>query len=318
MAAATAAVVRAAARTGRTSSSASKRAALRAPSSPLSSLLTAPSRVAHALEWNKGSGSLLGLSIGRNRIDAAVASHPSSSSFDSNHSTSILSLPSIPILLENVCQDGNEFDDTTCGLSLSSRVEDEMSAALREFDVCGLVIGWPVQKQGWCGAACGRVLFTLDRLSTTPSSGGGNRNSNNGSSSNKRLPACLWENNSHLHDDYHEDQWGRTPVFVGKQQGDDDASACNAVHVASREQYYKEPECPASEILMDFFRAHWPEELLYQDDFLAQLSSPPTPPSTKTSSMSRQKKTKKKRSLLIVPENDCFDDEDSYAAETAI
>lgn len=183
----------------------------------LSKLLTSPSKVAQALDWRKVSGSLLSLNISRDRIDLAVASHPSSG--DASQS-----LPSIPVKTEIV---NNER-------VLSPAVAQELSKIIKDWQICGVVVSWPTQKEGWCGAACGRVLFTLDQLIA-----------NNVLPSSK--PVCLWDDEHNLP---FEDEWGRSPVYA---QASD-----KIVHKASEEQY-PAPDTVAADIWNDFCRAHWPE-----------------------------------------------------------
>lgn len=187
----------------------------------LSKLLTSPSKVAQALDWRKATASVLSLSITRDRIHLAVANHPSSSDAQS--------LPSIPIKTEIR---NNER-------VLSKAVADELAAIMKDWQVCGLVVNWPVQKEGWCGAHCGRVLFTLDQLVK-----------NKALTGNK--PVCLWDEE---HRTQPEDEWGRAPIYG--QPSD------KTLHVASEEQY-KEQEHVAADIWDDFCKAHWPELFYYK------------------------------------------------------
>ena len=189
----------------------------------LAKLLTSPSKVAQALDWRSATASVLSLSITRDRIHLAVANHPSSSEAQS--------LPSIPVKTEVV--DGKR--------QLSRAVADELASIMSDWKVCGLVVNWPVQKEGWCGAHCGRVLFTLDQLVKREAL------------SSKR-PVCLWDEEHHV---AYEDEWGRAPIY-GRP-----ASADKDVHVASQEQY-KEQEHVAADIWSDFCKAHWPELYYYQ------------------------------------------------------
>lgn len=184
------------------------------PAKTLSKLLTSPSKVAHALDWKKVSGSILSLSIHGDRMDLAVASHPTIGEAPQP-------LPSIPIKT-TVVNNRKQLCPT---------VGEELLAILQDWQVCGLVVNWPVQKEGWCGAPCGKVLHTLDQLVNKLSS----------------RPICLWDEEHHLPS---EDEWGRSPIY---------GEASNkTVHIASEEQY-KAPATPAADVWNDFCRAHWPE-----------------------------------------------------------
>jgi len=197
------------------------------------------------LDWQRGNAHLLGLSIGRDRINLAVASHPSTLAVDGApfppDGEEAHPLPPVPVRVE--VRDGRRV--------LSRSVAEELASIERDWNVCGLVVGWPVQKQGWCGAACGRVLFTLDQLA----------------SEGVLKELCLWEDherqelrrNQHQCDDSpFEDHWGRSPIYVYRESSNVDGKT---VHLASKEQYYAEPTgtVAAADFLNDFCHANWPE-----------------------------------------------------------
>ena len=109
--------------------------------SSITKFLTSPSKIARALDWKK-SASVLSLHVGKDSIDLAVTSHPSSTSDEEV----ILPLPSIPIKCE--VQENQKV--------LKSDVLAELADIVDKFQVCGMVVSWPVQKEGWCGAPCRR------------------------------------------------------------------------------------------------------------------------------------------------------------------
>lgn len=183
--------------------------------STLPKLLMSPSKLAHAIDWHQLAGSVLTLNILRDRIELAVAPHPS------HMDESIQTLPSIPIKTSTV---NNQR-------VLSPSLAHELKSLIDSWQVCGLVVNWPVQRDGWCGAPCGRVLFTLDQLARDID-----------------RPICLWDQ-EHTHVD--EDEWGRNPVYAR-------ATADKEVHVASKEQY-KAPNVALTDMWNDFCRSHWPE-----------------------------------------------------------
>ena len=187
------------------------------PSKALTKLLASPSKVAQSLDWRKVSGSVLSMNITRDRINLAVAQHPSMED-------PIQTLPSIPIKTEIVSNQR----------VLSPAVANELKSLLDNWRVCGLVVNWPVQKEGWCGAPCGRVLFTLDQLAANDVL-------------NPQRPLCLWDDE---HTPSTEDEWGRTPIYA--QPSD------KTLHRASEEQY-QAPNKALADIWNDFCRAHWPE-----------------------------------------------------------
>jgi RNase H-fold protein (predicted Holliday junction resolvase) len=171
------------------------------------------------LEWRKASGSILSISVCKDKIDLAVASHPSLDD-------PVQPLPSIPLKRETM--DNHKV--------LSQSVLDELAHIVQDWKVCGMVVSWPVQKEGRCGAPCGRVLHTLDQLTERSNVLNANR------------PVCLWDLE---HNRNHEDEWGRDPLYGH-------TTTKKTVHVASKEQY-ADHKCAAADMWEDFCRTQWPE-----------------------------------------------------------
>jgi RNase H-fold protein (predicted Holliday junction resolvase) len=195
--------------------------------SSLSRLLTTPNKVAQALDWRRASGSLLSLVVHRDSIEVAVASHPA-------FMEPAVELPDIP--LDN---------KTTTKHDIAI---DTVQRLVSQYNVCGVVVSWPVQRQGWVGASCGRVLHTLDNISLA--SGNGNMD----------RPVCLYDS---THTEAPAmDEWGRCALYS--------TVSTKSVHVASKEQY-EATVTPASaavhssngtalaaQLCHDFMRDHWP------------------------------------------------------------
>jgi hypothetical protein len=196
----------------------------------ITSLLSSPSKVAHALDWRKASGSILSLVFKRDRIDLAVSSHPA-------FGQPLLPLASIPIM------------ESKAAIQQPA-VAQELAQTVHDFSVCGLLVGWPVQPEGRCGAPCGRVLFQLDQLAAQ----------NNKTYSSRSVifspsrPMCLWDERHYAPP---EDEWGRAAIHSR-------ATEQQQPHSARREQYGERATVPA-EIWNDFCRVHWPE--LYQKEY---------------------------------------------------
>lgn len=196
-------------------------AAASAARNSLSRFLTTPSKVAHALDWRKASGGcILSMSIRPDFVDLAVASHPDSEDAP-------VPLPSIPIQTQVV---NNQR-------VISPAVAEELGKIMNAWNVCGMVVSWPVQEEGWVGAPCGRVLFTLDQLIQSQT-GAGVINANR--------KVCLWNES---HNEYCEDNWGRCPLYAKTSE--------KTIHYASKEQY-QAPRTLAADVWNDFCRAHWP------------------------------------------------------------
>lgn len=200
--------------------------------SKLSKVLAAPSKIASALDWRKINGSVLSLNIHQDRIGLAIASHPSLG----DQASSFQDIP--------LAKKGRVTED--CKQQLASIVKD--------YRVCGVVVSWPVQTDtGRIGAACGRVLHTLEGLLDesdlcTPS-----------------RPLCLWDGVRASTET--EDEWGRSKAYT--QIPINDKGDVKAEHHASVEQYHQDENMVAAAVWDDFCKVHWPE--LYQ-----------TPSTTKT------------------------------------
>jgi hypothetical protein len=242
----------------------------RRPAMPtLSKLLVAPSKVANALEWNTtagssssrrhnggwasatagGGASILTINLTRDSMELLVASHPLLDE-------PVQTLPSIPLKTEIIqvpTKDQNEQDHHSHLSSLRRLVPGvamEFKQILQDWQVAGMVVHWPVQNEGWCGYACGKVLFVLDHL-----------NSYNSFSHNR--PMCLWDQVHH--DLPYEDEWGRSEFYS--------IVSTKSVHYASQEQYDTSAAagttCTVAGVWDDFCRTHWPECYSY---------APPPPP----------------------------------------
>ena len=210
------------------------------PARSIMKLLTPPSKVAHALDWRKVSGSVLSMTVVKDKIEMAVASHPS-------FEEPVEQLPSIT--LETVTVDNHKV--------LKPSVVEKLSNVVNEHHVCGMLVSWPVQKEGWCGASCGRVLHTLDQLTEQSSP-----------LMSSSRPICLWDEEHNLPS---EDEWGRASVYSK-------SNADKTLHQASTEQYGDHGNV-AVDVWNDFVRTHWPDIYMEQQEERAarqqeRISSP--------------------------------------------
>jgi len=194
-------------------------------SSKLSKILKAPSKIASALDWRKINGSVLSLNIHENRIGLAIASHPS-------YRDQASSFQDIPLARKG---------------RVTEECKQQLTSIIKEYRVCGVVVSWPVQTDtGRMGAACGRVLHTLEGLLEesdlcTPS-----------------RPLCLWD--GVRADTELEDEWGRSTAY--SQIPFNDNGDVKTEHYASVEQYHQDENTVATAVWEDFCKVHWPE--LYQ------------------------------------------------------
>ena len=184
-------------------------------------VLTTPSKVASKLDWRRASGSVLSLDIHQDRIGLAIASHPT-------YGEGISTLR--PITLQRKGRVNEE-----CRIALSKIV--------KEHKVCGVVVSWPLQDSGKMGAACGRVLYTLENILQEDST-----------IITPNRPFCLWDGN-HSSKEEEEDGFGRSVAYSRVP------SKSNLVHRASKEQYCQDENenTAAAQVWDDFYRSHWPD-----------------------------------------------------------
>lgn len=232
--------------------------------------LVTPSKVAHALDWRKASGAVLSLRIVKDRLDLAVSSHP-----EAEEPT--YSLPSIPL----------EYQTINNRKTLLPKVSRELTEVIQKYHVCGMVVSWPVQTEGWCGKSCGTVLHVLDQLA---SQGLPNR------------PICLFEP---THASPPEDEWGRATLYSEPAKQD------QTMHLASRDQYGQEHTTVTGKMAADLWKQYvqeqWPE--LSRVDSQQQPYALPSEYGRASTSTTTQKNTYSFDYLV--------DDDDEYVTATA-
>ena len=104
---------------------------------------------------------LLSLQITKHRIGISITEHPSK-----NESQQIIhDLDSIPYLPKEE-ERGRGQIRTRISRSMfeikKQMIKAELSTIIDDFNVCGLVVGYPLGETGHPGSACGRVLHLLD------------------------------------------------------------------------------------------------------------------------------------------------------------
>jgi RNase H-fold protein (predicted Holliday junction resolvase) len=194
-------------------------------SKQLTSFLTTPHRIASSLDWKKLTGSVLSMDISNKRIGLYLSFHPA--------------LGESPIQLEDIPL---QLSTNNGKRTLSPHIIQSLQQVAQEHKVCGVVVAWPLQRDGRMGAPCGKVLHALDSLVEHSAFLTPNR------------PFCLWDG-SHVQAEL-PDSWGRCSAY-GK-----DYTLNQEQHVASQEHYVPATNMVASDIWNDFCRTHWPE--LYQ------------------------------------------------------
>jgi hypothetical protein len=154
----------------------------------------------------------------------------------------VASHPSMDIPLKDVLSIPLETEISANQKVLKPSVLIELSDVVEDLQVCAMVVDWPLQKEGWCGASCGRVLHTLDQLCAQSNT-----------LMSARRPICLWDGKRNSLSP--EDNWGRAALYSKETN--------KTIHVASKEQYYEHHDTVVVDVWNDFSRGHWPE--LYQE-----------------------------------------------------
>lgn len=210
-----------------------------ATSKNLVKVMTTPTKLASVFDWRKMSGStILSLDIHADRIGLARCDHPSgllAVKQDDNSNSSSSSCH----LLESIPLDCKQKSSI-----ISTESKQRLSNLIKEYNVCGFIVSWPLQKDtGRMGASCGRTLFTLEQLMADQ------ENSNSTAIFSANRPICLW-------DPQHvtptpTDSFGRSPVFA--------RTSTQSSHFASKEQYHQDEGISAAQVWQDFCQQHWPE-----------------------------------------------------------
>jgi hypothetical protein len=191
------------------------------PNRTIATFLTSPCKVAKKLNWKKNSGCILSLSVLKDRLDIVISSHPQLEKADR--------------LLPSIYLKKRSFANTK---TLDPSVPLELASIITYHNICGMVVSWPVQKEGWCGAPCGRVLHFLDQIAAY------------GNVLSTCRPMCLYDVHHHLPN---VDSWGRNPIF-----GDTQSSRQRNLHLASIEQY-QDAGVGAVDVWNNFLVTHWPD-----------------------------------------------------------
>lgn len=211
-------------------------------SKQLLKILASPSKVATALDWKKSIGaSIATMDVHADRIGVTISRHPSTTASEpSDATTTSYSLPVEPKGLRKIPD--------------SSR--RQFSDLVRDHNVCGFVVSWPIQRDtGIMGAACGRTLFTIEELLSSPELQQQEQQQQQEQSMSQRpvfnpiRPVCFWDG---VHTEQHEaDVFGRSPVYA--------RASDKKVHRASKEQYHQDESIVAVKVWEDFVRANWPK-----------------------------------------------------------
>ena len=225
-------------------------------SKKLLKVLTTPSKIANALDWKQQiGGSIATIDVHAEKINMTISAHPeeTSSSFSSSSSISSKSY-SVPIHKKGLQK-------------IPEASRQQLSDLVRTNNVCGFVVAWPIQQDtNLMGASCGRTLFAIEELLSSPRSSSlssslsssNDTNDHNNTinetifSRNRKL--CLWDGNSNNDNGDNPDIFGRSSVYARTSEKNE--------HRASKEQYHEDETIVAAQIWDSFVETNWPD--IYQ------------------------------------------------------
>mmetsp|Transcript_14045 Transcript_14045/g.15864 ORF Transcript_14045/g.15864 Transcript_14045/m.15864 type:complete len:251 (+) Transcript_14045:156-908(+) len=161
--------------------------------SKLSKCLITPSRLTSILNWNRNSGSIMSVEVSNERIAVAITGHPGKKYQE------IRVLDPIPYQRNEDCERRKYF------------ILKELKRIARSEEVCGFLVGWPLEPSGSPGSRCGRVLHLLDYLTEERDEGCFLINSSR--------PIVLWDERKFTHKQFDEkknpeDSWGRSQSYA--------------------------------------------------------------------------------------------------------
>lgn len=248
----------------------------------LKKVVRPPSTVANTLDWKKATGgaaTAMTIDIHSDRIGLALATLRSDNEgefdmevhrgsrrpWDREHSRgfsfSCEVLDSIPLIYADSAGGGEKTAPRTEKRKKRKRVMPpdaklRLSGLVRDHNVCGFVVSWPVQQDtGLMGASCGRTLWALEQLveeDETESEHSGDSTPiirpKFGPLFAPNRPLCLWDG---VHKEHPSaDAFGRSSVYA--------RTSTKTEHCASKEQYHQDDSVLAAEIWRDFCEHHWP------------------------------------------------------------
>jgi hypothetical protein len=259
-------------------------------SKALRKVLTTPSKIANGFDWKNSAtnASVAVMNVHADRLDVAIRQHPCSSSLDTSseqqqrqHSIALNAKKTMMKRHRRVPSDSRE----------------ELKELVKQHNVCGFVVSWPVQADtGLTGAACGRTLHTIEELlmqssSSSSSTSSSDSSGSTGSKHHKRSSSalftdnrklCLWdisnENNDNANIESSKtgsqnsmDEFGRSPVYARRpsmlpSSHDDDAESSSSSssqpyyrYSSKEERYHEDETIEAKDVWENFVRHNWPE-----------------------------------------------------------
>ena len=191
--------------------------------------LSKPSKVASTLDWKKMNGStVLSLNIHRNRVGIAVGSHPS---------------------FGEDCIELEPLRFADDHINIDKPCLERFQTIIEDYKVCGIVVSWPLQHDtGRMGAACGRVMYTLEEII--------DKSGESDSVLSKNRPLCLWDS-EHIVPKQKEDpkkrvdMYGRCASYATTSEKEE--------YKASENQYHEDENTVVVQVWEDFCKEHWPE-----------------------------------------------------------
>jgi len=199
------------------------------------------------MQWNGRSRHLMALQITREKVGIALTDTIVTEK-------NIQKLDPIPYLTTS-CDHGLKEQNR--------RVGEEFERIMKKYDICGFVVGWPLEPSGSPGASCGRVLHLLDFLAEKK-----NRILSQG------RPMALWDERIFTHNQFQEvqmptDSWGRSARYCQQYSQETSQGPAGDFRFASKflEHPVSKDSTSASLILKQFLDTHWKDDIETESHF---------------------------------------------------
>jgi RNase H-fold protein (predicted Holliday junction resolvase) len=188
---------------------------------------------------------IMGLNITRSRVAVAIARHPTQGE-------------NCIQTFDHLRYQANDKEYST-QMSGKERILQKLHQIALSEKVCGVVVGWPLEKSGYPGSRCGHVLHLLDYLSEKHNEGTSLINQN-------ARPLVLWDERIFTHQTFDErhdpiDKWGRCQSFAHKNielSSDVDADVNTMIHTSSLRSDHSSTQDSiiAENILQEYMKMH--------------------------------------------------------------
>eukprot|EP00542_Grammatophora_oceanica_P018072 CAMPEP_0194048310 /NCGR_PEP_ID=MMETSP0009_2-20130614/26846_1 /TAXON_ID=210454 /ORGANISM="Grammatophora oceanica, Strain CCMP 410" /LENGTH=203 /DNA_ID=CAMNT_0038694143 /DNA_START=171 /DNA_END=782 /DNA_ORIENTATION=- len=158
----------------------------------------------------------------RNTVHLTVASHPENPDVSSTE------------------------EEQVCSIQSKDEVLSKVKSLAETHNICGLVVDWPLAKDGRMGASCGLTMHTLDTLAKEQVVC-------------KQRPFCLWDGH-HTITPTKDDAFGRSSTYASTDEAEflSDEVVISNQRRTSSSAVPKDDDMSSDSIWLDYCKTHWP------------------------------------------------------------